>query len=159
MEILTNLEGPGPVHFYEPDGYYGWLSTYAKYPIVIDGVAWNTVEHFYQASKFTDDHIRGAIRSAATPSAAKRIAVEYKDRRIPTWPSIKNSAMLAALRCKFAQYPELRRRLVGTGSAEIIEMSPDDWYWGAGCDGGGKNVLGQLIMSVRDEISREPSSE
>ena len=39
--------------------------------------------------------------------------------------------------------------------AEIVEDSPTDSYWGAGAHGGGRNRLGQILMSVRDELRRQ----
>lgn len=64
--------------------------------------------------------------------------------------------MLDALRAKFGQHPELRALLLATGSAELVEHTAIDTYWADGGDGSGKNMLGVLLMRVRDELCRTP---
>jgi len=44
--------------------------------------------------------------------------------------------------------------LLSTGDEQIIENSPIDYYWGCGADGSGKNMLGQVLMEIR-EILRD----
>lgn len=46
----------------------------------------------------------------------------------------------------------LREVLLATGGARIVEHTENDAYWGDGGDGGGKNKLGQVLMSVREEL-------
>ena len=69
------------------------------------------------------------------------------------WDTVKDDIMLKALRCKFAQHPDLMKKLWETGDRELIEHTANDSYW---ADGGGKgrglNKLGKLLMKVRDEI-------
>lgn len=38
---------------------------------------------------------------------------------------------------------------------EIVEDSPIDSYWGCGADGLGKNMLGKLLMKLREELKNE----
>jgi N-glycosidase YbiA len=61
--------------------------------------------------------------------------------------------MLEALRAKFTQHAALRDILVGTGDAAIVEHTTRDRYWGDGGDGTGTNMLGRLLMRVRDELT------
>jgi predicted NAD-dependent protein-ADP-ribosyltransferase YbiA (DUF1768 family) len=42
-----------------------------------------------------------------------------------------------------------------TGTEELIEDSPVDYYWGCGADGSGKNMLGKLLMELREELKGE----
>ena len=60
--------------------------------------------------------------------------------------------MREALRAKFSQHQDLRKILLDTGDAEIVEHTSNDSYWGDGGDGSGKNMLGRLLMEVRDEL-------
>ena len=60
--------------------------------------------------------------------------------------------MLDALRAKFTQHDRLRRLLVDTGHAELVEHTRNDHYWGDGGDGSGRNRLGVLLMRLRDEL-------
>jgi predicted NAD-dependent protein-ADP-ribosyltransferase YbiA (DUF1768 family) len=55
------------------------------------------------------------------------------------------------LRQKFA-HPELRRLLLATGDAELVEGNTwGDRFWGV-CAGRGQNHLGRLLMAIRAEI-------
>ncbi len=33
-----------------------------------------------------------------------------------------------------------------------MENTSHDYYWGCGKNGGGKNMLGRILMEVRDEL-------
>lgn len=50
--------------------------------------------------------------------------------------------------------PSLKKRLFETGQMEIIEASRDDNFWGVTPDGRGENMMGKIIMQVRDELRR-----
>jgi len=41
---------------------------------------------------------------------------------------------------------------LNTGDAKIVEQTENDDYWGDGGDGSGKNMLGKILMRVRDEL-------
>ena len=38
-------------------------------------------------------------------------------------------------------------------TAEIIENSIDDYYWGNGLKGTGKNIMGNLLMELRNSYT------
>jgi N-glycosidase YbiA len=44
------------------------------------------------------------------------------------------------------------RQLLETGDARIVEHTTRDRYWADGGDGSGRNMLGRLLMRVRDEL-------
>jgi predicted NAD-dependent protein-ADP-ribosyltransferase YbiA (DUF1768 family) len=44
---------------------------------------------------------------------------------------------------------------VATGDAVIVEHSQKDRYWGDAGDGSGENMLGKILMEVREELRRE----
>ena len=45
------------VDFYKELGDLGYLASYSNYGFDIDGIHYQTVEHYYQASKFADEEI------------------------------------------------------------------------------------------------------
>ena len=68
--------------------------------------------------------------------------------------------MRDVLRAKFAHNANLRRELLSTGNAVLVEASSHDAFWGAGrslddarladrCSWPGKNTLGFLLMELR----------
>lgn len=70
----------------------------------------------------------------------------------PDWTTVRDDVMRTGLKAKFTQNPELRKKLLSTGSARLIENSPRDSYWGIGADGKGQNRLGCLLMELREEL-------
>jgi ribA/ribD-fused uncharacterized protein len=75
----------------------------------------------------------------------------YKAAKDPDWARKKVALVEEILRAKLAQHPEARDALRESGHEDIVEDSPTDYFWGAGADGSGQNVLGKLWMKLRDE--------
>ena len=59
--------------------------------------------------------------------------------------------MRKALRAKFYQHPQLTAELLATRDAMIVEHTANDTYWADGGNGEGKNMLGILLMELRQE--------
>jgi len=153
LPLETDDDSTSAIHFYHSDQPWGELSNFSKHAVFISGCIWSTVEHFYQAQKFVDAHYKEAIRCCATPMLAKNLAIETsREHQRRDWEMEKESMMLEGLRAKFSQHPDLARRLCSSGERRLVEHTRNDFYWGDGCDGTGKNRLGHLLMQVRAEI-------
>lgn len=63
--------------------------------------------------------------------------------------------MTTALRAKFTQHPRFRRVLLSTGNALLAEHTERDHYWVDGGDRTGQNMLGRLLMELRDSLRTE----
>lgn len=121
----------------------------------MNGVTFKTPEHFYQWSKFGEPAgsiIKQRILDAPTAKMATYIADNNKNIILPNFEQIKNDVMLNALRAKFTQHHDLRQVLLSTGEKPLIEHYMYDNYWADGGDGSGKNMLGNLLMQVRQEL-------
>ncbi len=68
------------------------------------------------------------------------------------WEGVKVDVMREAVLAKFSQNPDLLELLLAIGDAEIIENSPVDYFWGIGQDRTGQNVLGKILMEVREKL-------
>ena len=66
------------------------------------------------------------------------------------WSQVRYSFMLGINEAKYNQNKDLRDILLSTGEAEIVEDSPYDYIWGIGKNGTGHNLLGKILMSIRD---------
>ena len=62
------------------------------------------------------------------------------------------NVMLQALRAKFSAHEGPRNMLLASGTAVLVEAAPHDFVWGGGHNGSGTNMLGRLLMQVRDEL-------
>jgi hypothetical protein len=131
---------------------FGCFSNFAAYPVTLDGVLWPTSEHYFQAQKFHDEAQREAILTTESPMDAARMGRDRSKRLRENWESIKDEVMYRVVLAKFAQHPGIRSQLLSTDDAPLVEHTKNDSYWGDGGDGSGKNMLGQILMRVREEI-------
>lgn len=152
------------LYFARDRAEFDFLSHFHSSPIELDGESWPTVEHYYQAQKSFSQDYRAAIRAAGTPATAKRLAANPDRHRAagrkswfleagetprPDWAAVKLDIMRRADLAKYTQNPELGERLLATGTAELIEDSPFEPFWGIGHDGAGENWAGRVLMEVR----------
>lgn len=133
------------------DGNFAFLSNFYPSPVVQRGVIYPTVEHAYQASKTLDLAKRALLFTTGMPGQAKRIGQTLELRA--DWNEVRLGVMRKLLRQKFSE-PGMRRRLLDTGSEELVEGNWwGDSYWGV-YNGHGLNHLGKLLMEIRYEQSR-----
>lgn len=149
--MQIGLDGKKKILFYGRKDEYGWLSNFERSPQLVDGYEYPTNEHYYQAMKANSEEFRQWIASAPHPYAAMKAgrALRSESSEIrQDWDNIKFDIMLKGLRAKYSQNPDLKRKLIATGDADIHENSPTDMVWGIK----GKDMLGKLLMKVRDEL-------
>jgi N-glycosidase YbiA len=140
------------INFYLRNEPYGEFSNFAPYRIHLDGKTWPTSEHYFQAMKFLDEANQTAVGHAKTPKIAAEMGRDRKRPLREDWESVKNEIMKNAVRAKFTQHEDLKKLLIETGDATLVEHTKNDSYWGDGGDGSGKNMLGIILMQVRDEL-------
>lgn len=137
------------------NGAYFYLSNFYVAPIPMPDESMpyaQTVEHRFQALKSLDpEQIRWVLDS---PSAS---ASKQRGRQVtlrPDWERIKDEVMLESLRAKFTLHNNLRLNLLATAPAELIEGNNwGDTYWGFDTSlNRGENLLGRLLMQVREEL-------
>jgi N-glycosidase YbiA len=141
------------LNFYSALGNLGYLSNFYKCPFELDGQIWATSEHYFQAQKITDLEYRERIRTAATPTEAARLGRSRKVAIRADWECIKDQVMKDAVFAKFDQNPAVKKLLLATGNAILIEHTKNDKYWGDGGNGKGKNMLGKILMEVRAAVT------
>ena len=127
-------------------GRWRFLSNFYPVTVVMDQVAYRSVEHAYQAAKTLDVDERRIIAAAETPGAAKKFGRMVTVRE--DWEQVKLTVMLNLLTQKFSLDP-LATWLVETAPARLVEINTwGDTFWGI-CQGHGENHLGRLLMRVR----------
>lgn len=134
-------------------GEYRFLSNFYPSVIEYEEYYYPTVEHAYQAAKFTQWTTKSRIRTASTPGYARFLG-KHSSNIKPDWDHVKVGIMLNLLREKF-KIPNLRYSLLATGEDMLIEGNTwGDTFWGV-CNGQGLNTLGFLLERVRQEIQPE----
>jgi len=141
------------IRFYSVQDEWGEFSNFAGYPIRLKGKLWPTSEHYFQAQKFKEKGLQEKVRRANTPSLAARLGRDRKKPLRRDWESVKVNVMRDAVLAKFEQHPELADLLLSTGEAKLVEHTANDAYWGDGGDGGGRNMLGRILMQVRSQLA------
>lgn len=132
-------------------GKYEFLSNYFTCIVYYEDMTYLNVEAAYQASKFANEEQRKAF-SVLDPSRAKILG---NSAQVPKeWESMKVDVMYQCLVSKFSFNRVLRQQLLDTGDCEIIYGNCyGDTFWGRE-NGVGENMLGKLLMRVRDEMRR-----
>lgn len=139
------------INFYTPKFYV--FNIFSAHAVEFNNVLYPTSEHAYQATKCLSPEGKEAIRLARSPRESKEIAnIRYRAYRDPDWNEKKLAVMEEILRAKLSQHPEAMEALRQSGTDEIAEDSPVDYFWGTGSDGSGRNELGKLWMKLRAEL-------
>lgn len=159
---------------------YSWLSNFYFSPVKYEGVWFPCSENAYQAKKsshLSNEEIAkyiGAENLAKYQLSldAKKLGYRYfsiirpaeakKMGRIipirPDWETIKVDVMKDIVRLKFTQSSELRKHLLATENEELVEGNTwHDNFWGNCtcnncCSIKGINMLGKILMEVREEL-------
>ena len=153
--VPTKGKNVGTIKFYGASEAYGEFSNFAAYPILLDGKVWPTSEHYFQAQKFEDPSCQIEIRKASSPMEAARMGRDRKKKLRRNWESAKDNVMRKAVLAKFTQHRELGALLLSTGHSLLVEHTENDSYWGDGGNGKGRNMLGQILMEVREKLRDE----
>ena len=99
-------------------------------PIDIDGHQWQTVEHFYQASKYVKGHpeiyYQFTLDSRSELGQSAERARKFADFEPDMEFSGKygKEVLAKGLEAKFTQHPDLRAMLVATHTATLKEYVP-----------------------------------
>ena len=142
------------INFYSTKGEYGCFSNFSRHSVKIGGEIWPTTEHYFQAMKFAGTRHESEVRKASSAREAADMGRDRNRPLRPDWEEVKDDIMREAVRAKFTQHEQLKKILLATGDAILVEHTVNDSYWGDGGDGTGKNMLGKILVEIRDELTR-----
>lgn len=134
---------------------YSFLSNFYPCNIIYNNFVFPSVENAYQASKcaIEEDKLEFVTVSAGK---AKRMG-----RQVPLrtdWESVKVDIMKNLVYQKFSN-KDLQSKLLATLPNELIEGNDwNDTFWGK-CNNIGEDMLGKILMEVRDTLYLENQSE
>lgn len=146
------------ISFRKTNEKFGGLSNMAAgFSLNINGIIVRSAEHLYQAMRFpVNPEIQQEILSEYSPMTAKMISKKYRDKYTrPDWDKVRISVMRWILEVKLSQnWETFGHLLLETGDKAIVEVSPNDRFWGAVVSGDiyeGTNALGRLLMDIREK--------
>jgi ribA/ribD-fused uncharacterized protein len=158
VDRLRGLDTAERVRFYEHDFYP--LSNFSAFTLEWKDRRFDTSEAAYHWEKFVGKPpLMTAIQYAPSAHEAFKVAERNKVFRRPDWDDVKVGIMRDILRAKVDQHEYVRRKLLATGTRELVEDSWRDDFWGWGPNRDGQNMLGKLWMELRAElVSALPSA-
>lgn len=132
--------------------------------MVIEGTEYKTLEHYLMHQKAL---VMGDKRTASlillvasTPAQAKSLGRRVYGYSEDKWEKERERVMFKGLKAKIDQHPELKEKLLRTGSKVIVELHDPIWGNGLtledtlkGAKWKGRNVLGGLWMRLRRDLT------
>ncbi|MEU0369469.1 NADAR family protein [Streptomyces sp. NPDC006283] len=149
------------------------LSQWWPSPFVVDGVRYETAEHWMMASKarlFGDADAERKALEARTPAEAKKAGRLVRGFNDGIWERERFGIVRSGSVHKFGQNEALRHFLLATGDRVLVEASPMDRIWGIGLAADderaqdparwrGLNLLGFALMETREELRSKAAAD
>jgi ribA/ribD-fused uncharacterized protein len=123
---------------------------------------------YHKALLFNDSDVATEILAATTPIEVKALGRQVKNFDEETWKENRYRIVKEGNILKFTQHSDLRDKLLATQGKMLVEASPRDRIWGIGYgaknalankERWGLNLLGQVLVEIRDEMLDEQGDE
>jgi len=147
------------IYFYTTGDDYGCFSNFSRHGFELDGKYWKTSEHYFQAMKFAGTKYEDKVREARSPKDAATLGRRRDFPLRKDWEAVKDDVMRRAILKKFQTHDDICKILIDTGDEHLVENAPGDYYWGCGKDGSGKNMLGIILVEIREQLQNPKSTE
>jgi ribA/ribD-fused uncharacterized protein len=133
-----------------------WLSNFYPCKVELDGLVFHSSEAAYMAQKCASLLVKESFTTITDPAFAKEVGKSVRLRS--DWDTHRVLAMTRVIYAKFHQNFDLRMKLLATEDSYLEETNSwGDRFWGADIEGNGQNMLGQILMFVRDTCKIEIS--
>ena len=153
--------------FHNPDEENGYLSNWSLTEFTVDGITFSSMEQYMMYEKavlFKDQTTAEKILQTDDVAEIKALGRTVQNFDDKVWTKEREGIVYRGVSEKFRQNPELAEKLEKTGKEIIAECAVKDRIWGIGLSmkdedrfctdkWKGQNLLGQILMRVRDEIT------
>ncbi len=150
------------VFFYGKNDHF---SNFYKTTFKVNDITFSCGEQYIMYSKaklFGDDIIAEKILEETSPSKMKALGRKVKNYDDKVWVQMREDITFNGLLHKYMQNLKLKTQILNTNNKILVEASPTDKIWGIGMGVSnpdlenqskwGKNILGNILMSVRENI-------
>ena len=156
--------------FYHEDEEYGCFSNWFLSSFTYAGIRYVSSEQFMMYHKvllFRKHGLAKQIMKTTDPAIAKDLARHpFPEFDHDLWGKVCYNIVKRGVGAKFRQNKAIQDILINTGYEVIAECSPSDRKWGIGigiddpnrldaCKWVGKNLLGRILMEIREELVQE----
>jgi len=146
-----------PMLFYKAfrQGPTTGFSNFSAHPVKINNLGtFPTSEAAFNA--FKDPHNKQYINKlidAKTPFIAKELSQKCNLR--DDWYENRDKFMYEVVWTKVHQHKEFHDNLIFSGLRPIIHHTKKDKFWGDGPENNGLNILGKILMKIREKLLYE----
>lgn len=144
------------------DEFGGLSNMTSEFPVIVGDVQACSSEALYQACRFPHlPDVQLTILSERSPMTAKMKSKPHRGDSRADWEQVRVAVMRWCLRIKLVtNWDRFGSLLLATGERPIVEDSSKDIFWGAKLEAGdeliGENVLGRLLMELRELLRTKP---
>ena len=152
--------------FHNADEQFGFLSNWYLSDFTVDGIKFTSMEQYIMYNKclcFGDSISAKDVLSTDDVAEQKNIGRNAQNYIDNVWAGKRQLIALKGLYAKFSQNTELKKKLLDTGDAYLVECAVKDKIWACGIDlrddsrknadkWSGQNILGFALMEVRDML-------
>lgn len=158
QECNLSINTKKVIIFTNKSKHYLFLSSMYESDMMIDSKRYYHVQGYYESQKCSNisSIAEERVRNIYSAIVCTKVANQYimDDDKKEEWNStFKTSTMMKGTLIKFITNSNLSSLLLSTKDSILIEGSLDE-YWGRGKDGKGENIMGEILMSVRDIIAK-----
>jgi ribA/ribD-fused uncharacterized protein len=133
--------------FFKEQGYEFLSNMYPCTIVTKEGAIFSCTESAYQANKIIPfDKSFTALNGFQAKKLGRKFTNIRKD-----WEQVKVPIMKELLELKFAKGSPLAKRLLALQEEIVEDNTWGDTFWGR-CNGIGDNMLGKLLMEVRESL-------
>lgn len=143
---------------YKFDGPYEFLSLEYPCQVVYENHSYNNAAVLFYALRALNERSRMKIAKFSTNKARQK-SLALPDN--PEYDNNRKRFLKLVVKAKFDSNPDLREKLLSTKPKALINTVTylDDWIGIRETNGRGSNMLGKVLMEVREEyINQDQSS-
>ena len=155
--------------FHNPEEENGYLSNWYLSEFCVDGITFSSMEQFMMYQKaicFSDHEIANKILQTTDVAEIKSLGRSVSGYDDHVWNGIRQIVVFEGLFAKFSQNDLLKRELLATQEAVLVECAVKDRIWGIGLSMSdpkrlqkdqwrGENLLGYALMMVRKRLNSQ----
>ncbi len=156
------------VYFHKIDEQNGFLSNWYSSAFEIEEKKFTSVEQYIMYRKaeiFGDTEIADRILATDDPETQKALGRKARGYSGYVWDGIRQMVVYRGLMAKFSQNEDLKKLLLKTGDAYLVECAMRDKIWACGRSlyderrkdaslWDGTNILGFALMEVRERLKK-----
>ena len=165
------METKTEIYFYTLKNNFSYMSNFYKTNFVDkDGIEYNCSEQYFMYHKCKtfeprNEKLLNIILAEKSSTKIKKYGRQVQNYDDDIWEEKRYNIMLDALRLKFNQNKTIKQSLLDTENKILYEASKNDKLWGIGFydkdainmdkSKFGKNLLGNALMEIRNELNKK----